>query len=234
MGNYDQARADYDAAIALGKVNEKASFAVWRALVSVHAGNPRAAIDELNELVKKIDGMGIPEPNGFKIFALSEAATIALHHGALDAAEKAIQERGALLRENAKKVGTDEFRRAQDANIAYFEGLLAARRGDFASATQKAKKFMELMEPDRNPRKNEYAHDLLGLVALLQKKYADAVTHFEQADPNDIYTTYHHALALEGAGQRERARELFTKVAGYNFNNAGLALVRKDAIRRSS
>jgi tetratricopeptide (TPR) repeat protein len=70
LGDYDQARADYDAAIALGTPNEKANYSVYRALVSVHAGDPEAAIDELNELVGAIDGMAAPNALGIKIFAL--------------------------------------------------------------------------------------------------------------------------------------------------------------------
>lgn len=234
LGRYDEARADYDAAIALGRANEKASYAVYRALVHVHAGQPKGAVEELDRVVESIDGLGIPEPAGLKIFALGQQATIAMHQRIFEAAEKAIRQRSALQTEAAKRVGTDEFRRAQEANIAYFEGQLAARKGDYATARQKAEESMKLLEPDRNPRKNEPAHDLLGLIALLQGKHAEAVAHYEKADPNNIYTTYHHALALEGTGRKEEAKALFRKVAGFHFNNAGLALVRKDAIRRAS
>lgn len=38
-------------------------------------------MDELNKLVADIDGMGIPEPTGLKINALSNTAIIALHTG---------------------------------------------------------------------------------------------------------------------------------------------------------
>ncbi len=138
LGDYDEARADYDAAIALGKANEKAAFAIWRALVSVHAGYPQAAIDELNGLVEAIDDMGIPGPSGLKIFALSEQAVIALHHGLFTAAERALELRSALMMEQAERVGTDEFRRGQEAGIAYFEGVLDAQRGDYGTASTKA------------------------------------------------------------------------------------------------
>ena len=199
----------------------------------MHAGYPQAAIDELNGLVEAIDDMGIPGPSGLKIFALSEQAVIALHHGLFTAAERALELRSALMMEQAERVGTDEFRRGQEASIAYFEGVLAARRGDYETASAKAQEFMSLMAPDNNPRKNEPAHDLLGLISLLQGNHAQAVANFEQADPNNVYTTYHLAVAHEGAGNSEDAKKLFRELAVYNFNAVGFALVRKDVIEKA-
>lgn len=232
LGNYDQARADYDAAIALGKANERPSYAIWRALVSVHAGTPQAAMDELNKLVTDIDGLGIPEPTGLKINALSNMATIALHTGKYADAEQLLKRRTALMMEEANRVGTDAFRRGQLSNIALFDGWLAARKGDFATATAKAQEAMTHLEPDQNPRKNEPAHELMGFISLKQGKARDAIVHLEQGTPGNIYTAYHLALAHEAAGNKEKARELFTKVANYNFNNVFYALVRKDAMKK--
>ncbi|NIM51275.1 MAG: tetratricopeptide repeat protein [Gemmatimonadales bacterium] len=233
LGDYDAARADYDAAIARGRGNQKASFAVYRALVSVHAGDPGAAVDELNELVAEIDGMDIPGPLGQKIFALTNAAQIALHHNMFDAAESILEQRAALQLEQAEQVGTDAAIRGARANIAYFEGVLAARKGDYRTATAKAREFMTLMEPDANPRKNEPAHDLLGLVSLLRGDHEGAIEHYEQANPNNIYTQYHLGLAHEGAGNAAAAQEIISGLAYNNFNNAGYALIRKDALEKA-
>jgi tetratricopeptide (TPR) repeat protein len=234
LGDYDQARADYDAAIALGTPNQKATYSVYRALVSVHAGDPQAAIDELNELVGAIDGMGDPNARGTKIFALQTAANIAIHHRIIPAAEHAIQEASALMMEQAEEAGTDQFRRAQLANIALFEGWLAAYQGDYATASAKARENMAQLEPDQNPRKNEAAHDLLGQIELLQDNYEAALAHYEQGNPNNIYMTYMRAVAHEGAGDAERARELYDIVARNNFNSVGFALVRADAVAKVS
>nr|NIM48693.1 hypothetical protein [Gemmatimonadales bacterium] len=43
------------------------------------------------------------------------------------------------------------------------------------------------------------------------------------------YATYYHAMALEGAGRTQEAQKLYQRVATWNFNSAGLALVKKDA-----
>ncbi len=138
------------------------------------------------------------------------------------------------MMEEAQQVGTDEFRRGQQANIAIFDGWLAARKGDYATATSKAEESMRLLEPDQNPRKNEPAHELLGYVSLKQGKAREAIDHIQQGDPGNIYMTYHLALAHEAAGNTEKARELYQKVASYNFNDVGFALVRKDATKKVS
>lgn len=77
----------------------------------------------------------------------------------------------------------------------------------------------------------ENYHALLGLIALLQKKHADAVKEYRQGDiKNNIYMKYHLALALDAVGQRDEARRLFKEVGEWNFNTVGFALVRKDAL----
>src|SRR3989449_242690 len=80
-GDYAAARADYDSAIALGRANEKAAYAPFRAYVSVYAGDPAAAIDELNQLVASVDGLGVPDPKAAKVGALSNVAVIAIYQG---------------------------------------------------------------------------------------------------------------------------------------------------------
>lgn len=234
LGNYDQARADYDAAMALGKANDRPSYAVWRALVSVHAGEAQAAIDELNTLVAQIDGMNVPEPTGLKINALTNAAIIALHTGNYESAEEALKRRTVLMMEEADRVATDAFRRGQLSNIALFDGWLAARKGDFETATAKAQEAMTHLEPDPNPRKNEPAHQLLGFISLQQGEAQEAIAHLEQGPPTNIYTTYYLALAHKAAGNDDQARELFSQVANYNFNNVFFALVRADAKKRAA
>ena len=233
LGDYDAARADYDAAIRLGRNNEPATYGVFRTRVSVYAGQPKEAIAELERFLAAVDTMSIPDRDGARLFALSDQALIASHVGAFDEARRALDRRTAVLRKLADQVGTAEFRRTQEADIAYNDGLLALRQGDFAAATAKAREAMRLVAENGNPRKDEPAHALLGFVALGQKQYAEAVKHFEAADPNDMYVAYHRALALEGVGRGGEAKKIFRDVATYNFSNAGPALVRADAKARA-
>ena len=117
--------------------------------------------------------------------------------------------------------------------MALNEARLAAFKGNYPLVQEKVATFMKLTASDRNPTKDRFAHAILGFSALFQKKYDDAVKEFEQGDPDNPYQKYHRALALEGAGRTAEAKTVFKQVAGYNFNQAGYAVVRSDAVARS-
>jgi tetratricopeptide (TPR) repeat protein len=233
LGNFAEARADYDRAIALADPVNKPSFAAYRALVSVYEGNPGAAETELGQVAASVDALNIPNAVGSKIFAFSEQALIAIHNKHFDVAQRAVDQLRDLYRQQAAMGGTDALKRSTEANIAFWEGFLAARRGDFATARTKAKEMMTHRAPDRSPRKDESAHELLGMADLFEGKHASAVTHFSEANPDDIYVIYNLALALEGAGRTEEAKLLFRRVAGENFNGAATSLVKAEAAKKA-
>jgi tetratricopeptide (TPR) repeat protein len=233
LGNYSEARSAYDAAIAGGKEAEKITYGVFRAYTSVHAGEPKAAIEELTTVARKAEA-GVPSKqiNGAKGFALLSAVQIALHHDMLQDAEKVLSAYAKAVRSDAKEVNDADFTRQTDAGLRALESQLAARRGDFAAALAKAKEHKALIESDKNPRRLETFHSLVGLIELRKKAFAEAVSHYRQADLTDLYTKYQLAVALEGAGQGAEARKLFQEVASWNFNSVAFALVRKEATKR--
>lgn len=233
LGDYAAARADYDSAMAVGRANEKAAYAPFRAYVSVYAGDPEAAITELNRLVASVDAMGVPDPRANKVAALTNVVVIATHTRSRAAAERALTQLEPLLMQQADEAGNPAFKRGQQAQIAYLEGWTAARRGDYASAQKQADRINQLLAPDANPRKLEPMHQLEGFIALYQGKYGEAVAHLRQGNLLDPYIKYQFAVATEGAGDAAQAKKLFREIADYNFNAVGFALVRKDAIQKA-
>ncbi len=237
LGHYDEARADYDRSVAVSRPQNQTFYANYRAFTHVHEGNPAAAVAELEAILKGVDELDISEDQrpGARIFTLSNMATIAMHNDMFDVAEGAIERLAYNLRDNARRVGGENLARAQEATIAYWQGQLAARRGDFDLAIKKAEENARLVEPDSNPRKMEAYHDLMGLVSLRQGNHAKAVEHYEHADHrNTMYIRYHRGLALAGAGEADKAARIFKEVGEWNFNSVGFALVRKDALSRAS
>jgi tetratricopeptide (TPR) repeat protein len=234
LGNYAEARADYERAVELAEPASKPGFSMYRAIVSVYEGNPAAAEAELGRIAASVDALNIPNATGAKLGVLNSQALIALHHGHLDVAQAAIDQMRGLYRQQAEMGRSEAFKRSNESNIAYWEGIIAARRGDFATARTKAQEIMALRAPDQSPRKNEGAHELLGMADLLEGKHASAAGHFAQANPDDMYTTYYHALALEGAGRAAEAKPMFRRVGGWNFNSADVALIKADAARRGT
>ena len=236
LGNYDESRRNYDAGIAQAQDQARATYANFKMFSYVHAGDIDGAIAGFNRLASEIDSMPMPDDQrvGARILTYTNLAQICLHEGRYDDGERAIAGLAAALRANAQAVNKDEFTRQQEATIAYWQGQLDARRGDYAGALKEAKKYKDLLEPDANPRKLENYHEVLGLVELLQKNYAKAAAEYRQANLTVMYTKYHLALALDGAGQHAEARALFKEVGEWNFNTVDFALVRRDALRRAS
>jgi tetratricopeptide (TPR) repeat protein len=233
-GNYAAARADYDSAIALGRANEQAGYRPFRAYVSLHAGDPKAAIAELNRLVAGVDALGVPDPRGAKIAALSDIAVIAIHTRDVATAQEALTQRTQLLLQQADAVGSAAFRRSQEANVAYFDAWVAARKGDYPAAGRATDRVATLVTPDANPRKLEPVHELKGYIALYQGNFREAAGHFAAGNLNDPYIKYQYAVALEGGGEKAKALQLFRELAVYNFNNVGYALIRKDAQQKAA
>jgi len=234
LGDYTAARADYDSAMAVGRANEKAAYAPFRAYVSAYAGDPAAAIAELNQLVASVDGMGVPDPKANKVAALTNVVVIATHTKNRAAVEQALKQLEPLLMQQADEAANPAFKRGQQAQIAYLEGWWAARRGDYAAAQKQADRINQLLAPDANPRKLEPMHQLEGFIALYQSKYQDAAAHFRKGNLLDPYVKYHLAVATEGAGDVGQAKQMFREIADYNFNALGFALIRKDALQKAS
>ena len=234
LGDFDAARADYQAAMDLSDPAEVVEFGIGKALVAVYEGDPRRAVSELQELVVALDTMNIAEPRSSKIWVLSTIVAIAAHYRLEDSAQKAIQMSESILTQQADEVGTEEFRRRNKARLAYFEGLVAARMGNYEVANRRAQEIMNLLEADSNPRKNEPAHEILGMVNLLRGNYEEAIEHYESISQDYVYARFHLALAHEGAGHAKVARAVFKEAASYNFNDAGFCLIREDALVKAA
>ncbi len=218
LGNFAEALADYDRAIALSDPTLVPQYATFKALVSVYANDPAAAEAELDRVASTVDPK-VGGARGSQLFALGSEARIALHNRHFEVAQRAIDRLAAITRQQAAEEGrSDAFRRNGEVNIAYWQGMLAARRGDYAAARANAKDIMTLVANDQSPRKNEPAHDVLGLTDFLQGNFQAAADHYAEANPDDPYIWYYRGLALEGAGRKAEAKVFFKRVAGWNFN----------------
>jgi hypothetical protein len=228
-GDYAAARADYDSSMALGRGNERGFFAPFRAYVSAYAGDTPGAIAELNKLVAGADAMSLPDPLAVKVNALTNVAVLGIATRDFAAAEAALKQRAPLSAQQSEKSGSAGFKRAQQANAAYFSSWLAAAKGDYAAAKREADHYTTIVAPDANPRKMEAFHQLQGFIAAYQGKPAEAAAHFEHANLQDPFIEYQYATALAASGQSAKAKPLFKALAVYNFNSLGYALIRKDA-----
>ena len=236
LGNIEEARAAYDAGVATARPENKAGLAVYKTFTRIHQGDVPAALDELETLAGEMAAMGTPadQLKGLQVFAHNSQAVAAMHAGLLDRAAAAVAKGNELRMAIAADVGTADAERLQKAGCHQWDGLLAAYGGDAEAAAEHAEAIGALVEGDDNPRKMEGAHYVLGMSALKAGDFAAAVEHLRQADhANNIFVRYQLALAEEGAGNDEVAKELFAQVGSFNFNSIGFALAGRDAKARA-
>lgn len=232
MGQFAEARADYDAAVAVATGNSKSALGMYRALVHVYEGNPKDAIAEFEKHYSSIDAMNLPEPIGQKIFVSQAAFHIAVVNRMTADTERLAARIDELAAHQTATINTGEAKRGERAAKTLRAGMVAWAKGDYTAAKKRAAEFIEIQAPAKRPGKNRGAHDLLGMVALSEQRYADAVREFEQGSPNNIYMNFQHGLALEAAGRQAEAQKLFQKAATFYWNNEGTALVRNDALKK--
>lgn len=235
LGNFDEARKDYDRGIEAGGPANAGFLVPFKSLTWVYAGEPAKAIQSLEKLVADIDGFGAGKDQvlNAKVFALTTAARIAFHSGLHDDAERVLTMRTMLMRENAKLVGTPAFSNIQETQIAFFDGQLAAWKGDYKTAAKLAQKTAALVAGESNPRKLEPHHELLGLIALGQKSYKKAVAELRLADQTQLRNKYLLAQALEATHASDEAKKLYKEVAENNFNTVDFALLRAEARKKA-
>jgi predicted negative regulator of RcsB-dependent stress response len=74
------------------------------------------------------------------------------------------------------------------------------------------------------------AHELMGTIALEQKKYDDCLTHLSQANQQNPYNFYYTARAYELKGDKQKAKENYDKVINFNvLPNLNTAFARSNA-----
>ncbi len=236
LGNFDDARSDYDTAIERAQDQSRINYANYRAFIPLHAGDSQAALDELGLLLEDVEEIGIPRDQvpAAKEKILTARATIQLHHGLLEEAAATLEELAAVKRSIAEQADAPAFVRQREAAILLWQGRLEARKGDYDAARSQAEEHRQLLADDGNPRREESYHGLLGLIELLQGNHQQATLHLQQANPGEVYVRYLLARAHQGAGNLEEAQKLFQEVATWNFNSVGFALVRAEAMAELS
>lgn len=236
MGDYAAARKDYQDAADASVTRDEGGGPNWwtrqAGYTYLYEGDVDAALAQLDRALAISDTSTSPRAEGDRIGTLADMFILNGHAGRVDAAEAVRARLNTVVRARAAEVGTDEFRRNIERNIAIGAGWIALWRGDHDGARAKAREAMSIVADLPDPRRNEGSHQLMGQADLLQGRFAQAVAHFEQADPNDLYATYYHGLALEGAGRTEEAMEIFRRVAEFRFSNLNTALVKPLAQQR--
>jgi len=117
------------------------------------------------------------------------------------------------------------------ANLA----LLACAGKDFATAAKEAEIARSGFEAAGNPNQTRGAQEVLGIIALQQKKYDDAIAHLNQANLQSPFVMFQLGKAHAGKKDADSARTWYRKAAvAYTLPDLDYALIRKQAQKASS
>ena len=232
LGNYDEARKNYADA---GKNDVAKSGSILNTAYSyLYQNNTAAALSGLMDAAMKIDSSATDKAKAAneKYSYLSTCASVAVHNGDAATLKKLMPMILPLSEQLTNDLGTPEAKIFIQADKLNWETMLAYSEGKYDEAIAKAEAMKSVLDPIKDDRKLEGYHYNMGLVSMKQKKYAEAVSHFEKSDPNNIYNKYWLAKANEAAGNKEKATSLYKEVAAYNFNDVGNALVRSEVKKK--
>ena len=138
---------------------------------------------------------------------------ILLNAGRTDAAAKRYWQALDVIEKSSL---SDEVK--QDTKLAdhYNLARVALAKGDLAKAKSEATAYQDGATARKNSFRVRQSHELLGTIALREKRYDEALTHLGEANQQNPQVVYWTALAWQGKGDMGKAKELAAKAAKAN------------------
>ncbi|MEE9555163.1 MAG: tetratricopeptide repeat protein, partial [candidate division Zixibacteria bacterium] len=222
--DFEKAREQYNMFRSGAKsVADTNIYYFWTAVAFVHEDKMDDAISILRE---QFDFAGERGMVGTQGACCQQLALVYLERGDY---KKALAE--AKIEHDLAK--DPKLQKAAVENMVRNANAIEARVYSLQGKNDEAKKHLEKFRISAESSGNEINidnyHGLAGLVAFSMDNHTEAVEHFSLANEQNMYQQYYHAMALEGAGKTDEARELFEKVVHYNRNNFVYAFVRDAA-----
>jgi tetratricopeptide (TPR) repeat protein len=223
--DYAGARKGLEEFLAIARNDGERRAAHFIAALSyVHEGNPDQALNEIGkeyELAAKISDAAAMSGD------LVTMGTILLEDGKTDEALAKFEESVRVVEASDL---SDEFKENTRRIHLYNAGYAAVKKNDLTEAAQKSEELRTQAEAVHNAFQIRLAHELAGMIALEEKDWEKAREELAQANQQDPYNIYRMALALEGRGDKEAAKQLYTKAADFNaLNSLTYALVSEKA-----
>jgi tetratricopeptide (TPR) repeat protein len=122
----------------------------------------------------------------------------------------------------------DNTRRGYFFNAA----RVATKKKDFETAKAHQEKYRKRVEAINNPFQIRLAHQLAGMIALEEQNYDRAIEELQQANQQNPYNFYRIALAYQGMGNNDKAREYCEKAVNFNaLNSMNYAFIKNKAVQ---
>jgi tetratricopeptide (TPR) repeat protein len=192
MGQPAEARKTYARLTAVARNDgERRAAHFWTAMSYVHEGATDPALAELSKMAA-IDTAG----------------------GDLVALSGALAQMGNVLLEASR---VDEAAAKFGEQVATIdEARVALARNDVATAKAKSAAYATAVTVKSIPFEVRQSHELAGRIALAEKSYAVAVAELRQANQQDPRVLYLSAVALQGKGDLQAAKDATVQAADFN------------------
>jgi tetratricopeptide (TPR) repeat protein len=224
MGQPAQGRESYAKLAAVARNDgERLLACFWTSQSYVHEGSTDKALAE-------VEKMAAIDRSGKDLVALSgtlnQAANILLEAGRADEAAAKFKE-GLATIDSAEAPA--EVKAGAHRQALFDEARVALAKNDLAAAKGKAAAYATAVAAKQIPFETRQSHELAGRVALAQKDYATAVAELRQANQQDPRVLYLSAVALQGKGDLQGAKDAGVKAADFNGLSNTYGFVRGKA-----
>ena len=125
----------------------------------------------------------------------------------------------------------DVDRKTYEESNPVWRGFYLIYASDYAGAEKELESYKTIVEQRKMPSEMESLNLLFGFSRLRQQRYDQAI-EFLLKGGNYYNTWYYLGAAYEGKGEKEKAKEYFSKVASSNLLTLNLASVRSLAIEK--
>lgn len=232
LGNFDEARQDY----AKGGKHADSRFGsvLYIACTYLYGGDYNAAIKYLTDEAAKEDVSGDSKDiiQTFKMNCFENSSTVSFHFNEVARLKELIAQMEPLTDQIISDLQSNEAKLYQKSGLLMWQALLLALEGQYDKAKAKAEEIKTTLEPINDPTKLNSYESALGYICFKEKKYADAVSHFEKTQQDYIYMKYWLARAYEASGDKEKSIKLYKEIADYNFNDIGYAVIRNEVKKK--
>jgi tetratricopeptide (TPR) repeat protein len=224
MGQPEEARKAYARLTAIARTpGEKRQALFWTAQSYVHEGATDKAIAELQKMAAIDDAA---HDLAGRAAVLNQMGGVLLEAGRVDEAAAKYEEQ---VRTIDKADVPTQVKDATHRQALFDETRLALARNDIATARARAAAYAAAVAEKKIPFEARQSHELAGRLALAQKSYAAAVAELRQANDQDPRVLYLLAVALQGAGDGAKARQVGTQAADFNGLSGNYGYVRGKA-----
>ena len=126
---------------------------------------------------------------------------------------------------------TETERKNYEKYAIFWKGWLQALSGKAGEANKSLEEFKNSMKDEEELNAMKYwRNNLQGIVAFSKKNWTEAASFLSLA--NSAVPYYYAGLAYQNAGDKEKAKEVFTKIVNNNLIGIQQALVKPFAISR--